>query len=363
MPTRRRNCWKSYVKKARLEALNSLTACLRGEIPAAIDWHATIVMANESLTTTNLAANVLGAELGPSLPDDVETFLKEILSRNGKRNQLLLTQMKESIKALNAVGITPMLLKGSAILAAQPTIENAWRMVSDIDLLVSKEELASAMNCMRSIGYSLFDQDGSPASTVTLARSSDVGMLDIHTKTRGPAALRADDLLRNTSTNSTMGSAKMLLPSPTFQLLHFVLHDQFYGRDFWRGSLDLRHLCDMARIISRHDIDWIFLEQLFLSRAPAAKLSSQLVQLNRLLDVRVPEIFLSNLAGRLQYRRILAQMQYPALRKPLTMMAVLSGWNHRNRDTAMHDVGFRRKLVGKLQGAWRVVADKPLGKL
>jgi hypothetical protein len=363
MPTRRPNYWKRCVTKARLEALNSLAACIRGEIPIAIDWLATIAVANESMTTTNLAASVLNAGSDPDLPEDAKNFLTEVLGRNGKRNQLLLAQMSESIQALNAVGIVPILFKGSAILAAQPTIENAWRMVSDVDLLVEEDELPLATRSLKSIGYTLFDEEGGPATAVTLARPSDVGMLDIHTKTRGPAALRADDALQNTRLSVTVGSAMAFLPSPTFQFLHFVLHDQFHGRDFWRGSLDLRHLCDMARIASRHEIDWAFLESLFASRAAAAMLSSQMIQLNRLLGVKVPEIFLSNLTGRLQYRRILAQMEYPFLRGPFTVVAVLAGWKHRGQDTLKYHVGFRRRFVGKLRGARRLFAARPLGKL
>jgi hypothetical protein len=351
------------VTKARLQALNSLATCLRGEIPVAIDWLDTIALANESMTTTNLAASVLNTGLDANLPEDAKNFLKEVLARNGKRNQRLLAQMSESIQALNAVGIAPMLLKGSALLAAQPTIENAWRMVSDIDLLVAEYELSLATNSLKSIGYTVFDEDGSPAKTVTLARPSDVGMLDIHTKTRGPAALRADDALHHAKLSVSVGSARAFLPSPTFQFLHFVLHDLFHGRDFWRGSMDLRHLCDMARIISRHEIDWTLLEKLFSRRTSAAVLSSQMIQLNRLLGIKVPEIFLSSLTGRIQYRRILVQMQYPLLRSPFTLATALAGWNHISRDPAKHDVGFRRWFAGKLRGARRLFSVKPLGKL
>jgi hypothetical protein len=142
-----------------------------------------------------------------------------------------------------------------------------------------------------------------------------------------------------------------------------VLHDQFHGRDFWRGSLDLRHLCDMARIASRHQIDWAFLEDLFASRAAAAMLSSQMIQLNRLLGVVVPDIFLGNVTGRVQYRRILAQMKYPLLRSPFTVVAVLAGWKHRGQDKLKYQIGFRRRFAGKLRGARRLFASRPLGKL
>jgi hypothetical protein len=272
--------------------------------------------------------------------------------------------MSESIQLLNVAGITPVLLKGSAILAAEPSTEkNAWRLVSDIDLLVNDDELTSAINSLTAIGYAVADVSETGGRSVTLARQSDAGMLDIHTKVRGPAAFRADEELYKSSLSTSVGLANVLLPSPTFQLIHFVLHDQFYGRDFWRGSLDLRHLCDLARIVSQQDIDWSYLQRLFSTRVSADLLSCQLTQANRLLGVPVPQIFLNSFIARLQYWRILIQLRYPIARKPLILLTVLFGWGYRCRDEGDYQVGAGRKIIGRLRGAWRLLSAKPVGKL
>jgi hypothetical protein len=360
-PERRLDCWKKNVTRNRLQTLCALSACLRGKVPSEIDWLATIALANESLTTTNLAASVLTRKFNGDLPEDVRIFLTDVLVRNRKRNKALSAQMSDSIHALNVAGIKPMLLKGSVILAVQPSIENAERMVSDIDLLVNDMELLPAISCLESRGYSVFDKD--PRGPITLARVSDVGMLDIHTKLRGPEALRASQELYATSQSATLGKAKVLLPSPTFQLLHFVLHDQLHGRDYWRGSVDLRHLCDLARIVTRHEIDWKFLQALFSSGTSANALSSQMIQLNKLLGVQIPQNFSRNLLARFQYWRILTQMRYPILQMPFICLTVLMGWTPRNRDKVEHDVDVHRKFIGKLRGIWKLLSVTPMGKL
>jgi hypothetical protein len=360
MPARRLDFWKKNLN--RLGAINALTACLRGEIPPEIDWLATIALANESLTSTNLAAAVLTREFNGDLPEDARIFLKDVLSRNAMRNQMLLAQMLDSIHALNVAGIEPMLLKGSAILAAQPSIENAERMVSDIDLLVNDKELMPAISCLKSTGYSVFDKSGDPRGPITLARVSDVGMVDIHTKLRGPEALSASQELYATSQSATLGAAKFLLPSPTFQLLHFVLHDQFHSRDYWRGSVDLRHLCDLAKIVTQHKIDWILLQNLFSSRTAAAAFSSQMIQLNKLLGVSIPENLSHNLLSRFQYWRILTQMRYSILRIPFIWLTVLMGSNHRNRDKVAYNVSFQKRLSGRLRGVWKLFSATSIGK-
>jgi Uncharacterised nucleotidyltransferase len=346
----------------RLQTLNTLCACLRGEVPTKIDWLATIALANESLTITNLAASVLTPRLNGDLPEDVRIFLKDVLSRNAKRNEMLLSQMLDSIHALNLAGIEPMLLKGSAILAAHPSTENAERMVSDVDLLVKDKELLPAINCLESAGYVVFDKSGDPGGPVTLARQCDVGMVDIHTKLRGPQALSASQELYATCHRVTIGAASYLVPSPTFQLLHFVLHDQFHSRDYWRGSVDLRHLCDLVKIVTQHEIDWILLQTHFSSRTSAAALSSQMIQLNKFLGVPIPENLSHNLLARFQYRRILTQMRYPPLRMPFICLTVLMGLNHRNRDKIKYDVSFQQRISGKLRGIRRMFSSTSMGK-
>ena len=334
----------------------------RGEEPSEIDWLATIALANESLTTTNLASALLTREFKGILPEDVRIFLKDVLSRNRKRNQILLSQMSDLIHALNIAGIKPMLLKGSAILATQSSIENAERMVSDIDLLVKDEELLPAISCLESTGYAVFDKSGDPRGPITLARVSDVGMVDIHTRLRGSRKLSASRELYATSRSVTVGSATALLPSPTFQLLHFVLHDQFHSRDYWRGSVDLRHLCDLARIVTRNEIDWKFLQALFSSRTSADALSTQIIQLNKLLGLSIPQAFSSNLLARFQYWRILTQMRYPTLRVPFICLTVLMGLNHRNRDNIKYNVSFQQRLSGKLRGIRKMFGATSMGK-
>jgi hypothetical protein len=363
MPERLLDFWKKNVKSTRLQALDWLSACLRGEVSSELDWLATIALANESLTITNLAACVLTPRFNGNLPEDARIFLTDVLVRNRKRNTALFAQMVESIHALNVAGITPMLLKGSAILAAQPFNQNAERMVSDIDLLVNHKELLPAVSCLESIGYTVFNKSGDPGGPITVARTSDVGMVDIHTRPRGPEALSASQELYATSQSVTVGLAETLLPSPTFQLLHFVLHDQFHGRDYWRGSVDLRHLCDLARIVTRQEIDWKFLQGLFSSRTSAVALSSQMIQLNKLLGIPIPRNFSHNLLAQFQYWRILTQMHYPILRKPFIFLTILMGRNYRNRDKVKYDVNVQRRLIGRLRGIWLLFTATPLGKL
>jgi Uncharacterised nucleotidyltransferase len=326
MPVRRRKSWNKNVKATKLQALHSLASCLRGDVPSDIDWVATVALANESMTTTNLAVRVLDERHFGSLPEDVGIFLSDVLARNKSRNTRLLSQLKESVRALNGAGITPVLLKGAAVIVGGNSETSADRMISDIDILTRSEELTQAITCLENIGYVVFDRSGGPDGPVTLARPSDVGMIDIHIRPRGPAIYGANDRLYANCEPAPLGQVQCLVPSPTYQILHFVLHDQFHNRDYWKGQLDLRHLCDLAKLITSYsNIDWRFLQSLFSNRSAADAFASQLIQVNRLLRVPIPKQFSERLLARFQYWRVLTQMRYPYLRVPFTCLTITLG--------------------------------------
>ena len=351
------------MKTNKRQALSWLGSCFRGEIPVDIDWDVTVALANASMTTTNLAARVLQAPCRDKLPEDVKVFLTDVASRNARRNARLLEQLEDVLCVLNGVGIVPVLLKGAAIIVNNDIASLAERMISDIDILVKVEEQARALGCLEGVGYRVFDRSGAADGPVTLARVSDVGMIDIHTRMRGPTALTASGRLYADCKPASLHSAMCLVPSPTFQILHFVLHDQFHNRDFWKGHMDIRHVCDVAKIITQCPaIDWDFLRSVFSNRTAADALASQLIQVTRLLGVSVPTQFSGRPMARLQYRRILTQMRYPYLRKPFICLTILLGWNHRNRDDVNYDVSAYRRLSGKMRGIWRLFNADTLGK-
>jgi Uncharacterised nucleotidyltransferase len=352
------------VRTTKLQALEMLSSCLRGELPEHLDWFATIALANQSMTTAVLAVRIYECNHFVNVPNDVRIFLAEILARNADRNSRLLSQMNEAVCALNNISVTPVLLKGAAILVSEGAPANKERMMSDIDMLVKAEELSKAVASLEAIGYRIFDTSNSRSGPITLARTSDVGMIDLHTKPRGPTVLSASDWLYESCTPASIGKAQALIPSATFQLLHFVLHDQFHNRDYWKGHLDLRHLCDMSKLIANNDpIDWDLFGRLFTSRSATDALATQLIQVSRLLSSPIPEQYSRRILARIQYRRCLAQFRSPSLRLPFLLLTVLTSWGHRNRDASEYNSPLRIRFAGRIRGTYRLFYGKAFGKI
>ncbi len=350
------------MRKSRL--LSDLAGCLRGELPESPDWMQIIALANDSMTTTNLAFALLTLGSEQNLPEDVREFLSTVLVRNENRNERLLAQLTEATKALGQSGIEPILMKGASLLVQQAQNGIGQRLISDIDLLVEPQDKQAALEKLAKSGYAIAEEDVNPASPVTLARQSDVGMIDLHVYPRGPRRLAQLDTLRATCRYVSVKGTRFRIPSPEFQVHHFVTHDQFHNRDYWRGHIDIRHLCDLNWIAKQDPkLNWQVLQQTFATSSDADALASQLLQAHYLLGMQLPEALAARPMARLQLRRCLAQLDVPILRFPALALTILAGPLHRNRDSIDHQMPKFARAGKKLRGAWRVITSKPVGKL
>lgn len=295
------------------EPLRTLLACLSSPPQSDIDWATVIAGANRALVTGILADRLRGIA-----PAEVDTFLKTIRARIDDRNARLDAQLAEALVALNMAGIRPILLKGAAILrSAGPNY--GGRLISDLDLMVPAAAMPAAAASLHELGYRDHAPTRDSLAARTLFRAQDVGMIDLHarTKVRHPGFAYGD--LTPDCTVLAFGGGHALLPSATMQALILILHDQLQERDYWRGLLDLRHLLDLAALAQAGYVDWDALAARFPSGYPRRALRVQLATLAVLLHVPVPRHLHADGWTRVQVERRLAQLRHPWLRVPFTL--------------------------------------------
>ena len=108
--------------------------------------------------------------LAEKLPPDVHSYLLSCYNMNFKQNLLILCQAKRLLRQLNQAGITVVVLKGLALMEHNyPSL--GMRGMSDIDILVRKDDLLKADQCLALIGYTPRD------STAVKAMSNPSGYL------------------------------------------------------------------------------------------------------------------------------------------------------------------------------------------
>lgn len=309
----------------RLDHLRGLLACLNGEMPESSDWTGIIQIANHALCTPMVASRLQQAGVFSALPDDLQRFLREIQSRNAERNRRLLEQLDEAAAHLNAIGVQPALLKGTAWLASVDAAQRPDRLITDLDLMVPARDFGRAVEQLTCAGYRLDTQLVRPGIPVVLLRPEDAGTVDLHGEYGGATTLRFchDDVAADGSLRH-LGRGGVILPSPVASMAILLLHDQLKGRDYLRGRIDLRHLLDMQALAAGFgDAEWERLEQLFATGYARAAARTQLLTAHRLLKMEVPGSVVRDRRARLQYRRRLIQIRWPRIALPLTMLSLL----------------------------------------
>ena len=363
---RRRRYLAHFV--GRLDPLRGLLACLRGELPARADWTGIITLANKTLCSPTVAVRLSDAGRLADLPADVRLFLDEMERRNAERNCRLLVQLDEAAAVMNAQGVSPILLKGTAWLAQSPPQQRSARMLADVDLMVEADRFGAAIEQLRSIGYRLETPDLPPGVPAVLSRPQDAATIDLHSEYGSPSTLfyRHADLASAAREVKLPGST-VLLPSPVACTAILLLHDQLKGRDYLRGRIDLRHLLDMqSYTVQFGERDWRELDRLFSSAYARNAMRTQLLTARKLLGMEAPRAVTRGVRARLQYGRRLIQLRWPGTAPLLTLMSLLDpcylaarrASRRTGRDGATDEAGLPRR--GSLE---RLFIRNELGKI
>ena len=312
-------------------ALMDLCECLRGRLPARANWVSLIGLANETLTTPALIDLVRQFER--QIPDDACAYVRDIHQRNLTRNDRLAAQLELTIVALNEGGVTPVLLKGAATLAAAPRQTWGARLMADLDLLVARDQADAALAALSGAGYELHFQTRPETERwyAELKRPHDIGMIDLHREAPGPRYFYhpSGPILQHCRRLS-VGRGSAYIPAPTYQAFMLIVHDQFQDYDYWVGNIDLRHLVELRDLTnSSEGIDWDKLALFAHSKLARNAVESQLIALAELLGVNVPLRMRSRLVPRLQFGRRLMQARFPITRWPLLITTTLDYGNYR----------------------------------
>ncbi len=223
------------------------------------DWARLLYIANLHYAAPLLHDAVKGRGLLARLPREIRDYLVVIRHANAERNDDIRHQVAEFVPALNAVGIEPILLKGSAFLFDDPAY-GASRMMVDIDYLVPPGTEDTAWDVMADLGYRATDDDDySRAHQMNaIFREGTVAPIEIH-RTPGPqrTLLTVEEAYADSIVVDT-GGGRCRVMSPDHRALHALFHGQVQDFHYWFARPQLRTLLDLRRFIEGDGpgIDW-----------------------------------------------------------------------------------------------------------
>ncbi|GAB4164102.1 MAG: hypothetical protein Tsb0033_25170 [Winogradskyella sp.] len=117
------------------------------------NWDAIVVEGSRHLVLPAIYCRLKSKELLHVLPKDLEVYLKDITQLNRSRNTLVLEQIKALSQLFNAHRITHVFLKGAGLLSGNFYEDTAERMLGDIDVLISEDQLDAAFELLKANGY------------------------------------------------------------------------------------------------------------------------------------------------------------------------------------------------------------------
>lgn len=232
------------------------------------------------------------------LPQSAAEALRSTYYGNAARNSLLYDELHGVLKAFSDERIETIVLKG-AVLAESVYPHRALRPMSDIDLLVRKEQLANVENKLVDMGYVLEKRVKTKEYYLELhyhwvfAKPSAIS-IEIHwhiTRPNSPFRIDINGLWDRAQPIASAGVEALSL-SVEDLLLHLCQH--MHKHNLIGG---IRPLCDIARVIEHYHnaIDWMALKARSFQWGISPYVYLALYLAKELLDARVPSSFLDGI--------------------------------------------------------------------
>jgi hypothetical protein len=238
------------------------------------DWTSLMQVARQEGVSGVLFYNITKHHLNFLIPQDSYRGLSNLYYTNLKRNMYILDELRGVLATFQEVNIHCIILKGIAL--AEHVYPNiAMRGMSDVDILVKKEDLFSVDNCFSFLGYTCRDSsvkeafhnpEGYLASLEY--RKNDKSSLSLHVhwhtvNTSVPATsfVKQVDINRiwEKSVMTSVADLQARILCPEHLIIYLCEHALRVGHSFDRMIL----VCDIFFTIKTYDnlIDWIFVAE------------------------------------------------------------------------------------------------------
>tara|TARA_R110002012_G_scaffold220618_1_gene392283 strand:- start:36026 stop:37096 length:1071 start_codon:yes stop_codon:yes gene_type:complete len=116
-------------------------------------WEQMVKVGSAHLVLPAIYCRLQQKQLLYVLPQELETYLEDMTAINRNRNKTILKEAEKISALLKTHHINHVFLKGVALLVSNFYMDIAERMVGDIDILVSKDQVEAASRLLRNHNY------------------------------------------------------------------------------------------------------------------------------------------------------------------------------------------------------------------
>lgn len=228
---------------------------IRSHLSLITDWKYFSHLANEHGVAALVWHNLEKLELLSGIPDEVVTFLRCANLRSLGRNTFNVESMREALRALNSGNIKTVILKG---LALENTVYGnaGLRQMSDIDILVNRDESLKAREILLATGYESLQVKSNLHKLIITYSGKHLPSLfkngtsiEIHMELFGGKKNSLTQSLYDTSYETAIGGEKTWFPGPLIFFLYLIRHLSSHELN---NESQLRLYTDLVLLIDKH---------------------------------------------------------------------------------------------------------------
>lgn len=228
---------------------------IRSHLSRVTDWKYFGHIANEHGVAALVWRNLEKLDLLQGIPDEVITFLRCASLRSLGRNTFNTEAMREALHAFNSVNIKTVILKG---LALENTVYGnaGLRQMSDIDILIDRDECLKARKILLEAGYeslpvkSIFHKliitySGKHLPSLIRKGTS----IEIHMELFGGKKNNLTRTFYDTGYEAAIDGEKTWFPEPMIFFLYLIRHLSFHEMN---NESQLRLYTDLVVLIEKY---------------------------------------------------------------------------------------------------------------
>lgn len=257
-----------------------------------------VALANQCWIVGALTHGIKQKKQWEALPALHREYLTEISQVYEERAVELVDEIVYSVKLLNHLEITPILLKGAATLLNGVAVPRSIRYMNDIDMLVKPEELEYATQEMVAQGYTLDDEaydieEYEHHHQSPMKRNTSKCYIELHrwhTKNTLLTLLPSSELWHSAKLIPVNEPISVRECSATHQIIINIVHSELSDRGYFEKDIHLFQLVALFQLVNfyRDEIDWQKVASHFMEAGVQSVLYSRLYALIELFNIELP---------------------------------------------------------------------------
>lgn len=322
----------------RLAALDFITTCLgiRGApevdehlrsiaVSGRLDWRILLDLAHAQKIAPALWVALRNRKMVEHLPAEARERLFKTYLLNTLKNKGLREQAITAVRQINAIGVEPILLKGGISLFVKTFDDPGSRVMVDLDILVPKTSAEACWNALLDIGYLPIADN--PHCYVNyqnhhhlrpLYRPGEQGAIELHRDALPNSAARILPTQRIWDQAGPVvdeSGIALRVPSPTYRVLHNLLHADLINQTHVRGLTALRSLHELAMMqrLYRERLDWETMRRLMERGGQGRVLRASLYLAHRYFGSPLPDCMRPTPGAIAHHARTRLQIRWPWL--------------------------------------------------